>query len=166
MSLVLVCVGCARFGKAHHYDDPLVASVAPEPDPGLELPWEVLPHWGGILGHHHESVETPPQVAPLSVQNPMFIPYGDREFIWDQVIDTIDDYFEIGREQRVQEAEGVLIEGRVETKPLAGATAFERWRLDSMPGFERRHATLQSIRRRAVYGPSHKRPDTCWNSRC
>ena len=70
--------------------------------------------------------------------------------MWDQIVDTVDDYFEIAREQRVQNLEGVITEGRLETHPLPGATVFEPWRLDSTPGFETVHASLQSVRRQAT----------------
>jgi hypothetical protein len=90
-------------------------------------------------------------------QNPMYVPLSDREFLWNQLIDTLDDYFEIQREERVRLVGGVLTEGQVETLPLPGATMLEPWREDSSPGFERRYATLQSIRRRAIV---HVRPQT------
>ncbi len=107
----------------------------------------------GLYGLHHGSVE--PQAA--LAQNPMYVPLSDREFLWNQLIDTLDDYFEIEREERVRLIGGVLTEGQVETFPLPGATMLEPWREDSSHGFERRYATLQSIRRRAVV---HVRPQS------
>jgi hypothetical protein len=80
----------------------------------------------------------------------MYVPLSDREFLWNQLVDTIDNYFEIEREERVRLVGGVLTEGQLETYPQPGATRLEPWRRDSSPGFERRYATLQSIRRRAV----------------
>ena len=94
--------------------------------------------------------------APLA-QNPMYVPLSDREFLWNQLVDTIDDYFRIQREERVRLIGGVLTEGQIETLPQPGATILEPWRGDSTHGFERRYATLQSIRRRAVV---HVRPQT------
>jgi hypothetical protein len=44
----------------------------------------------------------------------------------------------------------VLTEGRIDTFPITGSTIFEPWRRDSTPGYEKWHATLQSIRRRAL----------------
>lgn len=83
-------------------------------------------------------------------QNPMYVPLSDREFLWNQLVDVIDDYFRIQREERVRLVGGVLTEGQIETVPQPGATALEPWHDDSTPGFERRYATLQSLRRRAV----------------
>lgn len=90
-----------------------------------------------------------PAGAGYVVQNPLFVPVNDHEFVWNQVVDTIDDYFQIEREERVRIVGGVITEGRIETVPRAGATMFEPWRRDSTRGYEKLHATLQSIRRRA-----------------
>jgi len=83
------------------------------------------------------------------MENPIFVPVSDHEFVWNQVVDTIDDYFQIEREERVRIVGGVITEGRIETVPRSGATFFEPWRQDSTKGYEKLHATLQSIRRRA-----------------
>jgi hypothetical protein len=96
-------------------------------------------------GLHHGGV---PQAA--LAQNPMYVPLSDREFLWNQLIDTLDNYFRIEREERVRLVGGVLTEGQIETLPLPGATLLEPWRRDSVFGYERRYATLQSIRRRAI----------------
>ena len=94
----------------------------------------------------------PAQVAPATanVPNPMTVPVRDAEFVWSQIVDTIDDYFDIRAERRVQLVGGVLTEGRIETHYNPGATVLEPWRWDSTPGFEKWHATAQSIRRRAI----------------
>src|SRR5256885_13484292 len=84
-----------------------------------------------------------------SIQNPLFIPPVDRELLWNQTVDAIDDYFRIEREDRVRQIGGVLTEGRIDTFPTTGSTVFEPWRRDSTSGYEKIHATLQSIRRRA-----------------
>lgn len=88
-----------------------------------------------------------PTAAVLS--NPLYVPPINRDFLWDQIVDTIDDYFRIERERRVQEVGGVLTDGRLDTYPTIGSTLLEPWRKDSTPGYERLHATLQSIRRQA-----------------
>jgi len=80
----------------------------------------------------------------------MFIPPIDREFLWNQTVDAVDDYFRIEREDRVRPIAGVLTEGRIDTFPTIGSTVFEPWRTDSTPGYEKLHATLQSVRRRAT----------------
>jgi hypothetical protein len=88
--------------------------------------------------------------ANVPIENPLFIPPMDREFLWNQAVDATDDYFRIEREERVRLIGGVLTEGRIETFPITGSTIFEPWRKDSTPGYEKWHATLQSIRRRAL----------------
>ena len=40
-----------------------------------------------------------------------------------------------------------MTEGWIETHPKIGGTLFEPWKRDSMPGFEKLHATLQTVRR-------------------
>jgi hypothetical protein len=88
--------------------------------------------------------------APGPLENPLFIPAMDREFLWNQTVDSVDDYFRIEREERVRLIAGVLTEGRIDTFPLTGSTVLEPWRTDSTPGYEKWHATFQSIRRRAT----------------
>lgn len=83
-------------------------------------------------------------------ENPLFVPAMDREFLWNQTVDAVDDYFRIEREERVRLIAGVLTEGRIDTFPESGSTLLEPWRKDSTPGYEKIHATLQSIRRRAT----------------
>jgi hypothetical protein len=83
------------------------------------------------------------------VPNPLLIPAGDREFIWNQIVDELDNYFAILREERVQNVGGILTEGQIQTRPQVGATYLEPWRADSTTPYERTLATLQSIRRTA-----------------
>ncbi len=85
-----------------------------------------------------------------AIQNPLFIPPIDRELLWNQTVDAVDDYFRIEREDRVRLIGGVLTEGRIDTFPTIGSTIFEPWRTDSTRGYEKIHATMQSIRRRAT----------------
>ena len=87
---------------------------------------------------------------PPLLENPMFVPPLDREFLWSQTVDAVDDYFRIQREERVRLVGGILTEGRIDTNPATGSTLLEPWRADSTPGYEKLHATLQSIRRRAT----------------
>jgi hypothetical protein len=103
---------------------------------------------GGCTGLFHGRGGSAAQVGPI--QNPLFIPPVDRELLWNQMVDAIDDYFRIEREDRVRQVAGVLTEGRIDTFPTIGSTLFEPWRTDSTPGREKLHATLQSIRRRAT----------------
>jgi hypothetical protein len=100
-----------------------------------------------LLGHGHgplAATQTP------GLPNPLPVPATDYEFLWQQLVDEVDDYFRIEREERVRLVGGVLTEGRIETFPQPGATVLEPWRGDSTHGFERTESTLQSIRRRAT----------------
>jgi len=90
-----------------------------------------------------------PQVAPLC-DNPCFIPIADPARAWETVVDVIDDYFKIEREEPVRLAGNTLIEGRIDTFPKVGATMFEPWEHDSANGDERVESTLQSMRRKAL----------------
>jgi len=87
---------------------------------------------------------------PPMIENPLYVPAMDREFLWNQTVDSVDDFFRIEREERVRLIAGVLTEGRIDTFPVTGSTILEPWRTDSTPGYEKWHATLQSIRRRAT----------------
>ena len=66
----------------------------------------------------------PPPQAALA-QNPLYVPSSDREFLWNQFVDTIDDYFDIEREERVRLVGGVLTEGQIDTLPQPGATVLD-----------------------------------------
>ena len=91
------------------------------------------------------------EAAPGEVgDNPLFVPHTDREFLWNQVVDSIDDHFRIEAEHRMRLVGGVLTEGRIDTFPTIGSTILEPWRRDSTRGYERWHSTLQSVRRRAL----------------
>jgi len=101
----------------------------------------------GCTGLFHRSNRS---IRAGAIQNPLFIPPVDRELFWNQTVDAVDDYFRIEREDRIRLIGGVLTEGRIDTFPTIGSTLFEPWRVDSTPGYEKLHATLQSIRRRAT----------------
>ena len=64
----------------------------------------------GRFGLHQNSGV--PQAA--LAQNPMYVPLSDREFLWNQLVDTMDNYFRIEREERVRLVGGVLTEGQIE----------------------------------------------------
>lgn len=84
---------------------------------------------------------------PILLENPLFVPQTDIDFVWNQLVDELDNYFKIRREDRVRIIDNILTEGWIETYPVSGSTILEPWRRDSMKGYERRLATLQSIRR-------------------
>jgi hypothetical protein len=86
---------------------------------------------------------------PMVMQNPLFIPVSETDFAWHQLVDMMDDYFEIASEQPVREVQGTLLEGRITSKPLVGATFLEPLRRDSSGLYERLHSTFQSTRRTA-----------------
>ena len=88
-----------------------------------------------------------PQVPVGQPLNPMPVPLLARELVMDEISDEIDNYFPILKEQRIRNVNGILSEGWIETRPKIGGTIFEPWKRDSTPGFERLHATLQSVRR-------------------
>lgn len=92
--------------------------------------------------------DLPPVV--LRFENPSLVPTPDAERVWKAVVDVVDDYFRIEREEPVRVFANTVSGGRLETFPEVGATLFEPWRKDAADGYERTEGTLQSIRRRAV----------------
>lgn len=96
--------------------------------------------------HTGRGVTLPPGTQ---MENPLFVGISDEEFVWDQIVDSVDDHFTIEREERMRRLGDVLTEGRLYTFPAVGSTYFEPWRDDSSPGYEKLHATLQSVRRQA-----------------
>lgn len=88
-------------------------------------------------------------LQPLPLNNPVSIPIADRDVAFDQIVDVVDDYFKIEREERVRQTGDVLTEGRIETFPQTAATIFEPQRGDSVTLYDRWESTLQSYRRRA-----------------
>ena len=106
-----------------------------------------------LVGCRHWHGQTAvPGVLPMSnaLPNPMPVIALDDEFLWRQIVDTVDDYFRIEREVRMRADGGVVTDGLIQTFPTTGASCLEPWRKDSTHGFERLHATLQSIQRRAT----------------
>ena len=81
------------------------------------------------------------------VQNPMVVPMVDRWIVMEQVSDEVDNYFKIYREERIRVLDGIMSEGWIETHPKIGSTLGEPWQKDSTRGFERLHATFQTVRR-------------------
>lgn len=109
----------------------------------------------GAAGCHVWSAKPqpcPPAAAGVVAgpSNVIYVPAMDRETLWQHLVDTVDDYFRIDREQRVHQIGEVLTEGVIETQPLIGATYFEPHRRDAANAYERTHGTLQTIRRRST----------------
>lgn len=88
--------------------------------------------------------------VPTALGNPAQISDHPSEFVWNQVVDTIDDYFQIKDEIQVVKGPDQWLEGRLETFPEIGSTYFEPWRKEALPGYQRLQSTLQTIRRTAV----------------
>ena len=88
-----------------------------------------------------------PQFPNRPITNPLTIPDADPEFVWNQLVDTVDDYFRIDFEQRMIRTGDQWIEGEIVTFPEIGATFFEPWHKHSTNGFQRLQSTLQTIRR-------------------
>jgi len=91
---------------------------------------------------------TPSPVLSCYYPNPIFVRAKNPQAFWENLVDIIDDDFEIEREEPVRQFETVLTSGRIETRPKIGATIFEPWHQDSPDPYARWEATLQSIRRR------------------
>lgn len=79
----------------------------------------------------------------------VLLPGANPECVWETVVDVVDDYFEIDREEPVRVLDTVATEGRLDTFPTVGSTLFEPWRHDSVGAYQRLESTLQSIRRYA-----------------
>lgn len=111
--------------------------------------------FAGLGGCSRHSLLSPstggaPPADSTGLENPLFVPITDHDFVWDQVVDEIDNYFKISLEERVRVVGNVLTEGRIETYPAAGATLLEPWRKDAATHYEKLLSTLQSVRRHAV----------------
>jgi hypothetical protein len=78
------------------------------------------------------------------------VPVANRDWTWEQIVDTVDDYFRIERERQVQLVGDVLTEGRIDTLPQIGATLVEPHRRDSVGRYNRWESTFQTIRRHAT----------------
>jgi len=82
--------------------------------------------------------------------NPINVNTQDSEFLWNQIVNTVDDYFRIKSEQRPTRDETQWFAGLMETHSEIGATYFEPWRKDALHGFQRWQSTLQTMRRTAT----------------
>ena len=89
------------------------------------------------------------QLVNQEIQNPVQIPMLERFLVMDEISDEIDDYFHIAREEQIRVVDSVMTEGWIETWPRIGSTILEPWHHDSTRGFEKLHATLQTVRRQA-----------------
>ncbi len=92
----------------------------------------------------------PTTSMPVYHNNPAVIPHGDPQVVWEQVVDVVEDYFPIEREEPVRLYGNTLTEGRIDSYPTVSRTIFEPWRRDVVGGTAAMESTLQSMRRRAV----------------
>jgi hypothetical protein len=74
--------------------------------------------------------------------NPIIVPSGDFEAVWNASVVAVDQYFDIFTEDRVQR--------KIVTQNKSGATLLEPWDGDSVDFHERLECTLQTIRRFAI----------------
>jgi len=93
------------------------------------------------------TVNAPP---PIPFDNPILTPPINRDFFWDQLVDVVDDYFEIEREDRVRVVDNMPTLGRIDTVPEISATLLEPWKRDSVGYQQRLESTLQTMRRQAT----------------
>ncbi len=153
--LLSALTGCGMFNQYGPARQPV------EPPPTAV----VLPPTGtgpmvitGPPGSGIPSVGGPPVVGPTGIvvpgsgsivvpQSSIFVPAVDRDYMWDQLVDVVDDYFQIEHEDRVKLIGNELTPGRIDTFPLTGATLLEPWHRDTVNFYERLESTLQSIRR-------------------
>jgi hypothetical protein len=101
----------------------------------------------------HPPTYVPPEFAfgpPPPQANPATVGVIDRDLLWEQIADVVDDYFKIQKEERVRLVGDLLTEGLLVTFPRSGSTIFEPWNGDSCTPYERLESTLQSIRRTAL----------------
>lgn len=100
--------------------------------------------WKGMGGWFQDPNRV---VSPVLIPNPTSVIITDHEFAWNQLVDEVDNYFKIKKEERIRVEEGIISEGIITTHPTVGSSLLEPWRKDSTPGFEKLHATLHSLRR-------------------
>jgi len=89
------------------------------------------------------------QTQNVLYPNPMLVAVRDPYILWENVVDVVDDYFTIEREEPVRVVDQVVTEGRLDTFPEIASTVFEPWRPDSIGRYAKWEATLQPIRRYA-----------------
>ncbi|GAB4140419.1 MAG: hypothetical protein Kow0040_28800 [Thermogutta sp.] len=94
-------------------------------------------------------IDAPPPILTPYYPNPVFVQARDPLILWENLVDVVDNYFEIASESPVRDFGGVVTEGRLETRPKIGATLLEPWHRDSADRYSRLEATLQTVRRRA-----------------
>jgi hypothetical protein len=98
---------------------------------------------------------TPPDVAIESAApayaNPIFLPIADSQCGWEYVVDVVNDYFRIEREEPIRASGNAPpTTGVITTAAEISPTIFEPWRRDTGAPPQWMENTLQTMRRRAV----------------
>jgi len=104
----------------------------------------------GVPGPAVPGPVLPGMTSAVVYDNPTLLPVADPRVAWETVVDVVDDYFQIDREDPVRTIGQTITEGRIDTFPQTGATLLEPWHYDSVGLAERLESTLQSIRRQAT----------------
>lgn len=99
----------------------------------------------GFFSHSKNS-----QALYAILPNPAPVPNVEPEFLWNQIVDTVDDYFQIDEEQRAQKSGTAWMDGKLTTVPDIGSTYLEPWRRETTLGYQRLQSTFQTIRRTAI----------------
>ena len=130
MFAIVACAGCGQHGWLQ----------MPDGKGRIALP---------TLAPKQPTIPRVPLDGSVPVNNPVPLAEQDPEFLWLQIVDTVDDYFRIKTEQRFRRDAQQWLEGRIESYPEIGATKMEPWRKDSGKGYQRWQSTFQTIRRTA-----------------
>jgi hypothetical protein len=134
-SLLAGCSSFSRFGPAAQNVVPAPATLVTPPPGSIPLAEAGVPPASAVV------------LGPPIPNNTILVPPLNRDYVWDQIVDVVDDYFQIEQEDRVKPAGAEDTEGRIDTFPIPGATLLEPWRRDSVNFHDRLESTLQSIRR-------------------
>lgn len=119
---------------------------------------------GGTLQQGSIRGASPSETVKFSARqednvNPLYVETPDTQYLWESVVDVVDDFFPIPREYPIQTykyqdengAESVVrTEGRIDTDPVIAAGLLEPWKKNSVTLDQRLEATLQTLRRSAV----------------
>ncbi|MEX0715165.1 MAG: hypothetical protein WD066_01190 [Planctomycetaceae bacterium] len=97
----------------------------------------LLPACWGCAHHEHRN-----EWSGAVPGNPVFVPGGNHEMVWERTVDVLHTYFEIGRENK--------LDGVIETRSKTGSSVIEPWHHETVGCENRWESTLQSIRRRAI----------------
>ncbi|HEV3005931.1 MAG TPA: hypothetical protein VGX78_15800 [Pirellulales bacterium] len=91
------------------------------------------------------------QTPPPPVANPVFVPLANYDYVWDRVVDVVDNYFKVKREDRVRLlSDGTLTPGRLDTVPDTSSTLLEPWRMDTVTFYDKLESTFQSMRKYTI----------------